>query len=60
MEKERVREREPVQLEEGAHYAETLRQYSTAREHAKNGKIVMVHSDMDYKDHVKLTLEAVQ
>ena len=27
---------------------------------AKSGKIVMVHSDMDYRDHVKLTLEAVQ
>ena len=27
---------------------------------AKNGKIVLVHSDMDYKDHVKLTLEAVK
>jgi peroxiredoxin len=27
---------------------------------AQDGKIVMVHSDMDYRDHVKLTLEAVQ
>lgn len=27
---------------------------------ARNGKIVMVHSDMDYRDHVKLTLAAVQ
>lgn len=27
---------------------------------AKNGKIVLVHSDMDYKDHVKLTLDAVR
>lgn len=27
---------------------------------AKNGTITMVHSDMDYRDHVKLTLEAVQ
>jgi peroxiredoxin len=27
---------------------------------AKTGKIVLVHSDMDYRDHVKLTLEAVQ
>ncbi|GEN98863.1 peroxiredoxin [Novosphingobium sediminis] len=27
---------------------------------SKTGKIVLVHSDMDYKDHVKLTLEAVQ
>lgn len=27
---------------------------------AKNGKIVLVHSDLDYKDHVKLTLEAVK
>lgn len=27
---------------------------------ARNGKIVMVHSDLDYRDHVKLTLEAVR
>lgn len=26
----------------------------------RDGKIVMVHSDMDYRDHVKLTLEAVR
>jgi len=26
----------------------------------RSGKIVMVHSDMDYRDHVKLTLAAVQ
>ncbi|WP_427967320.1 peroxiredoxin [Altererythrobacter sp.] len=26
---------------------------------APDGKIVMVHSDMDYRDHVRLTLEAV-
>jgi len=27
---------------------------------AKNGKVVMVHSNMDWRDHVKLTLEAVR
>ena len=27
---------------------------------SKAGKIVMVHSEMDYRDHVKLTLAAVQ
>lgn len=27
---------------------------------ARSGKIVMVHSDMDYRDHVKLTLAAVR
>ncbi|TNE35011.1 MAG: peroxiredoxin [Alphaproteobacteria bacterium] len=27
---------------------------------APNGRIVMVHSDMDYRDHVKLTLAAVK
>jgi len=27
---------------------------------AQSGKIVLVHSDMDYRDHVKLTLAAVQ
>ncbi|KQM13925.1 peroxiredoxin [Novosphingobium sp. Leaf2] len=26
---------------------------------AKDGRIVMVHSDLDYRDHVKLALEAV-
>ena len=26
----------------------------------KSGKIVLVHTDMDYRDHVKLSLEAVQ
>ncbi len=26
----------------------------------QNGKIVMVHSNMDYRDHVKLTLAAVR
>ena len=27
---------------------------------ARNGKIVLVHSDLDYRDHVKLTLDAVK
>jgi peroxiredoxin len=27
---------------------------------APNGKIVLVHSDLDYRDHVKLTLDAVK
>jgi peroxiredoxin len=27
---------------------------------ARDGKITMVHSELDYRDHVKLTLEAVQ
>ncbi|MEP7221949.1 MAG: peroxiredoxin [Novosphingobium sp.] len=27
---------------------------------AKSGKIVLVHSDLDYRDHVKLTLDAVK
>jgi len=27
---------------------------------ARDGRIVMVHSDLDYRDHVKLTLAAVQ
>ena len=27
---------------------------------SRAGKVVMVHSDMDYRDHVKLTLAAVQ
>jgi len=49
LERERVRESEPVQLEEGAHYAETLRQYSTAREHAKNGKIVIRAKDLPWR-----------
>ena len=27
---------------------------------AQDGRVVMVHSDMDYRDHVKLALEAVR
>ncbi len=27
---------------------------------ARNGKIAMVHSDLDWRDHVRLTLEAVR
>lgn len=27
---------------------------------AQNGKVLMVHSDMDYRDHVKMTLDAVR
>jgi len=27
---------------------------------ARNGRITMVHSDLDYRDHVKLTLQAVR
>ena len=27
---------------------------------ARDGRIVLVHSDMDYRDHVKLTLDAVK
>jgi peroxiredoxin len=27
---------------------------------APSGKIVFVHSDLDYRDHVKLTLDAVK
>jgi peroxiredoxin len=26
----------------------------------RDGRVVLVHSDMDYRDHVRLTLEAVQ
>lgn len=27
---------------------------------SRSGRVVMVHSDMDYRDHVKMTLEAVR
>lgn len=27
---------------------------------ARNGKVAMVHSDMDYRDHVRMTLDAVR
>ena len=27
---------------------------------ARNGTVAMVHSDMDYRDHVKMTLDAVR
>ncbi len=41
MERERVREREPVQKDEGEHYEATLRLNAEARERAKTGKIVI-------------------
>ncbi len=41
MERERVREKEPVQRDEGEHYEETLRLNADARECARTGKIVI-------------------
>ncbi len=41
MERERVREKEPVQKDQGEHYENTLRLNSEARERAKTGKIVI-------------------
>jgi len=41
MERERVKEREPEQKEQGAHYEETLRLNAEARERARTGKIVL-------------------
>ncbi len=52
MERERVRQREPVQLEEGAHYEETLRQYSTARAHAKTGKTVIRAKELPWRQRL--------
>ncbi len=41
MERERVREKEPVQKDQGEHYEATLRLNAEARERAKTGKIVI-------------------
>ncbi len=41
MERERVREKEPVQRDGGQHYEDTLRLNAEARERAKTGKIVI-------------------
>ena len=41
MEREKVREREPAQQDQGAHYEATLRLNAEARERARTGKIVI-------------------
>ncbi len=41
MERERVREKEPVQKDQGEHYENTLRLNAEARQRAKTGKIVI-------------------
>ncbi len=41
MERERVREKEPVQKDQGKHYEATLRLNAEARDRAKSGKIVI-------------------
>jgi len=41
MERERVKEKEPVQKDQGEHYENTLRLNAEAREHARTGKIVI-------------------
>ena len=41
MEREKVKEKEPTQKDEGSDYEETLSLYAAARERAKTGKIVI-------------------
>ncbi len=49
MERERVREKEPVRRGEGVHYEETLRLYEQARERATTGKIVIRARDIPWR-----------
>ncbi len=49
MEREKVREKEPVQKGEGEHYEETLRANAEARERAKTGKIVIRAKDLPWR-----------
>jgi mannose-6-phosphate isomerase-like protein (cupin superfamily) len=48
MEQERVREKEPAQKDEGAHYEETLRMYAKLQEQARSGKIVVRAKDLPW------------
>ena len=49
MERERVREKEPVQKGEGEHYEDLLRANATARERARTGQIVIRGKDLPWR-----------
>ncbi len=49
MERERVREKEPAQKDQGEHYEATLRLNAEARDRAKKGKIVIRAKDRPWE-----------
>lgn len=49
MEKEKLREKEPAQLESGEHYEEGLRANSSRREQARTGKIVIKGKQLPWR-----------
>ena len=49
MERERTREKEPGQKDEGSHYDETLKMYAQERERARTGKIVVRGKDLPWR-----------
>jgi hypothetical protein len=49
MQQERVREKEPAQLDGGEHYEETLRLRAEARERARTGKIVIKGKELPWR-----------
>ncbi len=49
MERERVREKEPTQRDEGEHYEETLRRTAGTRERARTGKIVLRGKEVPWR-----------
>jgi len=51
MERERVREREPVVYQEDKHYEDILRLTKEARERARTGKIVIKGKDQPWKQN---------
>ena len=51
MERERVREKEPVQKDQGEHYENTLRLNGDARERDKTGKIVIKAKERPWHQH---------
>jgi len=51
MERERVREKEPVQKDQGEHYEATLRLNAEARERAKTGKIVIRGKEIPWRQN---------
>lgn len=51
MEKERVREREPDQQQDGKHYEEVLRINAEARQRARTGKIVIKGKEVPWQQN---------
>jgi len=49
MERERVREKEPTQRDEGEHYEETLKRHAATRNRARTGKIVLRNKEIPWR-----------